>query len=127
MQGPCAGEAHLVTASVWLTRNCGPTVGLVVEGTNISAIVPGGPADEAVKGTKLDAHDKILEVDGEKATAKNLPVVRMMHAPQPLRLPTPPPLHTSILPSLSSTIRTPRQPSPPILHPGMAWGVGRMA
>lgn len=38
--------------------------------------MPGGPADKAVKGARIDAHDKILEVDGKPVTSKTLPLVR---------------------------------------------------
>ena len=40
------------------------TVGVVVEGLEISAIVPGGPLDRDFDGVRIEPHDKLVAVDG---------------------------------------------------------------
>jgi hypothetical protein len=48
------------------------TVGLVVEGLEISAVVPGGPLDQDFNGIRVEPHDLLVAVDGKACEPETL-------------------------------------------------------
>ncbi|MGB1602211.1 MAG: hypothetical protein ACPIOQ_56305, partial [Promethearchaeia archaeon] len=48
------------------------TVGLVVEGLEISAVVPGGPLDQDFNGIRVEPHDFLVAVDGKVCEPETL-------------------------------------------------------
>ena len=50
-------------------------VGLVVEGSHVSAVVPGGPCDKKFATGAIQEGDAIVEVDGQAHGTDSLPVV----------------------------------------------------
>ena len=56
------------------------TVGLVVEGCIVGAVVPGGPCDKDFSSGKIQEHDEIVEVDGKAFNSEGLPNVSLLVA-----------------------------------------------
>ena len=61
-------------------NTCMRAVGLVVEGCQVSAVVPGGPCDKAFSGGNIEEDDEIVEVDGKAYDSESLPIVSKPHA-----------------------------------------------
>ena len=55
---------HLVSPSKNPDLSHTSTIGLVIDGCAVSAVVPGGPMDRTFQGVRVEPHDVILAVDG---------------------------------------------------------------
>eukprot|EP00290_Baffinella_frigidus_P051278 CAMPEP_0180401892 /NCGR_PEP_ID=MMETSP0989-20121125/38546_1 /TAXON_ID=697907 /ORGANISM="non described non described, Strain CCMP2293" /LENGTH=87 /DNA_ID=CAMNT_0022404915 /DNA_START=38 /DNA_END=298 /DNA_ORIENTATION=- len=63
----------LHTPKLASTASYQSTVGLVVEGCQVSAIVPGGPLDKDFRGVTVQPGDVVVMVDQKTVTSETLP------------------------------------------------------